>query len=265
MAIEFVSAEYEFLRSPDGKESARVLFKAGKTRDGYFNNGDICKQTAIAIEICKKWYPNEDHVFVFDNAKTHTKRADDAQSALQMPKGPSETLGVEVNNLDSNGQLQYEPNGKIKKKKIPMANTSLPDGTEQSFYFPAGHPKAGWFKGMMVILQEWGFEITPKMKAQCRKKFSDCLPGATQCCCHRALFNEPDFKFSESILEAEVQAQGFEVIFLPKFHCELNPIEQCWGYAKRNYWLLPESSKEEDLEKNIIKCLNEIPLITIQR
>ncbi|KAF8155272.1 hypothetical protein BJ912DRAFT_453668 [Pholiota molesta] len=243
MAAEFVSAEYGFLCSPDGKESARVLFKAGKMREGYFDNNNIRKQTAVAMELCKKWYPNEDHVFVFDNAKTHTKRADDAQSALRMPKAPSETFGVDVNDLSADGHLQYLENGKVKKKKIPMADTVLPDGRTQSFYFPAGHRLAGWFKGMELILQERGFQNASRMKAQCGKKFSDCLPGSTQCCCRRTLFNEPDFKFGESILEAEVRAQGFE----------------------RNYRLLPESSKEEDLEKNIIKCLDEIPLITIRR
>ena len=31
MVADFVSADYRWLRSPDGKESARVLFKAGSS------------------------------------------------------------------------------------------------------------------------------------------------------------------------------------------------------------------------------------------
>ena len=97
MVAEFCSAEYGFLHLLDGKESAHVLFKAGKGRDGYFGNEDIRKQTAVAMEICKKWYPNEDHIFIFDNAKTHTKRAEDAQSALCMPKGPCSGMPLRYN------------------------------------------------------------------------------------------------------------------------------------------------------------------------
>jgi transposase len=59
---------------------------------------------------------------------------------------------------------------------------------------------------------------------------------------------EPDFQAQKSMLEEHCAKQGYEVIFFPKFHLELNFIEQCWGYAKRVYRMFPESSSEEDLE-----------------
>ena len=49
-------------------------------------------------------YPDEDHVFIFDNAKAHTKRAEGSLSALKMPKGPSANFGVEVNAVE-NGKV----------------------------------------------------------------------------------------------------------------------------------------------------------------
>ena len=86
-----------------------------------------------------------------------------------------------------------------------------------------------------------------------------------RCCCRRILYNEPDFVNVESCLEATCKALGVLVIFLPKFHCELNFIEQCWGYAKRIYRLNPESSREDILEKNALAALETIPLPTMRR
>jgi hypothetical protein len=69
----------------------------------------------------------------------------------------------------------------------------------------------------------------------------------------------------ESSLEITAKAQGFEVVFLPKFHCELNFIEQCWGHAKRVYRQYPSSSKEEDLERNLLSALESVPMETMRR
>ncbi|THU81889.1 hypothetical protein K435DRAFT_692679, partial [Dendrothele bispora CBS 962.96] len=95
----------------------------------------------------------------------------------------------------------------------------------------------------------------------------NCKPDATDCCsvAHEHALNEPDFAGVKSMLETACNAQGVQVWYLPKFHCELNPIEQCWGYAKRLYRLCPESSLEADLERNTLSSLNAIPLICIRR
>ena len=87
----------------------------------------------------------------------------------------------------------------------------------------------------------------------------------TPCCCRRLLYNQPDFRDIEPEVVGHCQDQGLDVVFLPKFHCELNCIEQCWGYAKRVYRELPESPREADLERNVQKALDAIPLETIRR
>jgi hypothetical protein len=51
MVADFVSADYGWLCSPDGSESAQVLFKAGKSHDGDFTNEDIIAQTQTAMDI----------------------------------------------------------------------------------------------------------------------------------------------------------------------------------------------------------------------
>ena len=73
MVAHFVSADYGYLQSPDGAESAHILFRAGKGCNGYYNNERILQHAKKAIDILQKYYPNDDHVMVFDNATTHIK------------------------------------------------------------------------------------------------------------------------------------------------------------------------------------------------
>lgn len=178
-----------------------------------------------------------------------------------MPKNPSETWGIKVNQLHPDGKQVFTADGKYAKMKIRMGNGTF-NGLPQSFYFPEGHEKAGWFKGMATMLEEHGFANASKLKAQC-KDFK-CTKGAMLCCCHQSLYEQLDFVNVKSVLKATCEAEGFMVMFLPKFHCELNPIEQCWGYAKCGYQMCPASSKEEDLENNVIYSLESIQLTSIR-
>ncbi|KAG0695329.1 hypothetical protein DFH29DRAFT_814300, partial [Suillus ampliporus] len=48
-------------------------------------------------------------------------------------------------------------------------------------------------------------------------------------------------------------------------HCELNFIEQCWGYAKWVYCHYPTSSNQTDLEHNVLSALELVPLDSMHR
>ncbi|KAJ3814714.1 hypothetical protein F5876DRAFT_86258 [Lentinula aff. lateritia] len=243
MVADFVSADYGWLRSHDGKDSAQVVFRPGKNRDEYFDNDDILEQAQHAMDILTCDYPDEDHVLVFDNVTTHLKCAPDTPSATKMTKFPS-LFGVEVTAKGSDGKTLYSSSGKPQKKKIPMSGGQLPDRTPQSFYFPPGHAQEGIF--------------------EC-KKFKCDPTKQGNCCCRRKLYNEPDFVNGKSLLEIACEARGFQCLFLPKFHCEINPIEQCWGRRKFWYRLLPMSKKEEDLKRNMLNSLNNVTLKEIRR
>ncbi|KAE9382934.1 hypothetical protein BT96DRAFT_961122 [Gymnopus androsaceus JB14] len=237
-----------------------------KNRDGYFTSEDIVSQANSAIDILEMDYPEYQHVLVYDNATTHLKRPEGSLSAQHMPKSTKAWL-IGVTEWDANGNPVYQSNGTLKKTKICMGPAQLPDGSLQELYFPGGHSQAGMFKGMTVILQERGADVKDSKgkvkKAEC--KGFKCPEGVTDCCLRRMLFNQPDFKNIESILETSCKARGVEVLFLPKFHCELNFIEQCWGYAKQVYRYNPESSCEDVLMKNVIDALAAIPILSMQR
>ncbi|KAF9219380.1 hypothetical protein BS17DRAFT_798160 [Gyrodon lividus] len=216
MVADFMSTDYGWLRSLNGTKEARVLFRCGKGRDDYFTNNNICNHSTSTIDILDKYYSNKDHILVFDNAMTHLKHAEMALSARKMPKfTPKErnNWGVKVNQISADGKAIYAKSTRA-----------------QPLYFPANHQHAGVFKGRAVILEEHGFKGSTDFKAQC-KDFK-CPKDATHCCCHRTLYTQPIFVMVESLLEVHCKAQGYQILFLPKFHCELNFIKQCWRYAK---------------------------------
>ena len=131
--------------------------------------------------------------------------------------------GIEVSHHGPDGKIIYRPKGKPVKIKIKMGDAQFHDGTPQSLYFEEPHPRAGTFKGMATILEERGYANASNLRAEC-KDFK-CPPDTTQCCCRCLMFSEPDFVNIPSLLEEHCAKRGFKVLFLPKFHCELNPLE----------------------------------------
>ena len=71
-------------------------------------------------------------------------------------------------------------------------------------------------KGMKMILEERGTNTT-NMNADDMRV---------------VLANHEDFRNEKTIVEHFLESRGHIVYFLPKFHCELNPIERVWGQAK---------------------------------
>ncbi|KAF8171707.1 hypothetical protein BJ912DRAFT_833259, partial [Pholiota molesta] len=136
MASEFLTSEWG--RLTHGDEEARILFKAGKGWDGYFDSEDLLMQVDNAIDIFEgKTNGFVTGLFLFDNAPSHQKRAPDALSARKMPKNPHATW------------RQHKGGPKMR------STTFGPENTIQHLYFDDDHPTmAGWFKGMEVIIRE---------------------------------------------------------------------------------------------------------------
>ena len=61
---------------------------------------------------------------------------------------------------------------------------------------------------------------------------TDLPPLSDWCCMSHVLSCQSDFQNEKPLIQKYVEGQGHICVFLPKFHCELNPIEMVWGYAK---------------------------------
>ena len=221
---------------------ARVFHKAGKTREGYWTNDDILSQAQKAIEIFQHRWPAEQALFLYDNATIHKKRAPGGLSAMMMPKYP---------------KAQW-PKGDAPQ----MHDGRHPNGTAQSLYYPDDHPQyPGYFKGMEQILRErLLISDGQTLKASCGTSLNKCPPGITYCCCRRMLYSQPDFMEQKSALEELIEGAGHLILFYPKFHCELNFIEQYWGNAKFRYQKTALTNNDDEMMENMKACLDVVPV-----
>lgn len=77
--------------------------------------------------------------------------------------------------------------------------------------------------------------LPPRNCSECQK-LRHCRDDKTinGCCGRRILLLQPDFQSQKGKLQETLEKDyGSIVLFLPKFHCELNWIEYYWGWAKR--------------------------------
>jgi len=77
-------------------------------------------------------------------------------------------------------------------------------------------------KGLQQTLEECRFKNIHRMHAKCSLV---CPLENNDCCMAQLLSKQDDFRLQESLLEQKFKARGNFCVFLPKFHCELNPIE----------------------------------------
>lgn len=66
----------------------------------------------------------------------------------------------------------------------------------------------------------------------------DPVSKSTTCCMRKVLTCQPDFLCEKSMLEEYLEEAGHICRFIPKFHCEFNPIEMYWGWVKRSQYLV---------------------------
>ena len=126
-------------------------------------------------------------------------------------------------------------------KKPAMRNTVW-RGKKYSMVFKLGVPK-----GLLQVLKERGVD-TQGMKLEDMRK---------------ELASHEDFQNEKTKIEHYLNRRGHCCMLLPKFHCEINPLERCWAQAKRyvrshtNYTL-------SGLRQNVPNGLDSVTITNIQ-
>ena len=176
--------------------------------DNWWDGDDLVLQvTRVAIPIFEAAFPGCQALFMFDNATSHSAFADNALRARNMGLRPGGAQG--------------------------LLRPGFNQHTEQVQSMIMEDERA---KGLKRVLEERGLWRTG-LRLQCKKPGTDkrlktCLLGG-QCCARALMANEADFRNQKCRLQEEVEHYSHQVLFYPKFHCELNFIEYMWGAAKK--------------------------------
>jgi hypothetical protein len=200
---DFISSQGGRLitRGEDGKitQDARRIIYPGANGDPWWANENLLDQMKEAIDIHNETSPGYQALFIFDNSSAHASLPPDALKAFDMNK--------------SDGGKQRKQCDTI----IPQSNPNKSkQGLIQKMTTASGMPK-----GLKSVLEERGFDVTG-LKTKCSPV---CPFESTGCCMARLLSQQDDFVNQISMLEKFINEAGHLCIFLPKFHCELNPIE----------------------------------------
>ena len=215
------------IRDEDGRvvKDARCITYPGAHGDAWWDHTQLLTQIDKSISIFEEAHPDCVALFVFDHSSAHASLAPDALRAFDMNK--------------SNGGKQRKQRDTV----IPM-NNPRPEhrGMQQKMTTETGQAK-----GLQQTLEERGFNVE-KMKTKCAPV---CAFENERCCMARLMSKQDDFRSQKSQLEEMITERGHLCIFLPKFHCELNPIEmvrfyfilllsasqsvQYWGWCKHRY------------------------------
>lgn len=177
--------------------------------DGYWNSTAMHSHTIKFMDYVTDKYPRCDLVFVLDNSSNHLAYADDALVAAKMNANEG---GARTRKKGCEPELLKYRDGWVLKdgEKVPfsmMFDYTDSDGTTRRIA-----------KGLKRIAVERGIKIEGMLK-------DDLV---------RVISQEPDFMEEVQILQGLIQSYPRCMLwFLPRYHCELNPIEHLWAEMKR--------------------------------
>jgi hypothetical protein len=190
-------------RDKDGvvtMNARKIIYPGGgKSGDPWWDAKQLIAQMGPSIDIFEKAHPNKVGLFIFDQSSAHASLPQDAIRPFDMNKSDGGKQPF------AGGTIIPQSNPDVSKRGLVQKMT-LPDGTQ---------------KGLKATLEERGFDVS-NLRAKCSPV---CPFESKDCCMARLLSQQEDVKNQVSMLEKNITSRGHLCIFLPKFRCELNPIE----------------------------------------
>lgn len=233
------------------------LFDYGKQRQGYWDGEKMVLQTKEIISMFEYKFPGKKLVFLFDWSSGHDKKPADSVilSNMRLKWGGKQPVMRSTTLL----QDYSAPNPHTAGLKAGQIQTLVfQPGDEPPFYAPDAVDYIGQPKGAKQVAYERGL-------------WKDGMVLRDDTNTDRSVFHAlnlcPDFNlFVKSILQEEIEKLNHLCDFLPKFHCELSPIERVWSKSKRYVRNFSDDTRET-LLKNIRKSfwVDNVSLETVAR
>ena len=234
---------------------SRVVIHPGKNHDGWWDCKQLLAQTSHFIDVFELIHPGDVCLAVFDCSSNHQAFSDDALVVSRMNVSPGGKQPIMRNTVFVHAQQRHLP----AHQQIEIM---------QSMVFADDHPNyPGKAKGMLAVAQERGLIAEgARIKQRCEACKSTAVkdPTVTTCCLTRLLSLEPDFAGEKSAIQTLCEDRGHLCLFLPKFHCELNPIECAWCASKFTCRRECDYSFPH-LKDRVPRSLDEIPIATVRR
>ena len=237
-------------------------FEFGKGSKGYWTAEHVVNQVGEIIDVLQFKFPGKKFVFLFDWSSNHDKKAEDAVQLHKMgvkwggkqAAMRSTTVLEDFNPPPAHSGL---PTLGISEGRERVHHLVFQEGDPPPFYERDAEEYVGHAKGLKQVLYERGLWQRGMVKVDHDRHWRSM---------HHCLGRCLDFQQRvKSILEERVLELDHAVDFLPKFHCELNPIERSWSRSK--YYvskfcdetfssmkrLIDESFREENMPLELIQ------------
>ena len=198
------------------------IFEYGKNKEGYWTADKMLEHMADVLDVLAIVYPLCMPVCLFDWSSCHDCLEAGAAAVSKMNVGVGGSRkGEPLPEMNRIQLLADTPN----IKKGEWQELTFQPGDGEPFFEPRKENYVGMVKGMRQILWERGLFKVGMTKDGGKSKD----PAMSM---QHVLSEQPDFKAVPSSLEILVKRLGGASLMLPKYHCELNPIELVWGLSK---------------------------------
>lgn len=243
---------------------AAIVTYPGVNGDSYWNCSQLIEQLKTrAIPIFEALNPNCQALFIFDCSSAHESFSTDALwvTAMNFKPGGSTTKMRDTIIPSDDPHIPIELRGTVQSMNYPIDHSDKELAGESK-----GIRQVLMERGLLDYYnnQRANQKLKPLVSkcAKCRKTgrskdkitraerliqnsniedhVEDCSTknkhppedDGTYCCASKILMNQSDFKNERPMLQVIIEEAGHLCMFLPKFHCEWNPIELVWCYTK---------------------------------